>query len=830
MANVVKLYYVGRTSATEWELLPNKLFHVEDIASYLANKSALTISNFQYIKNKLELSINIDISQSYSQPKAELSFKYVSIQNDNENIHYYFVKNVEWRSKSCVRFELIMDVINTFNEGSDYVFKANTRITREHKDRFKIGAYSIKLTFTSIISSAGTLLSNDLVSLSRGGSLIPAYLGRVADKSLTYIIINFITFNFSLEDFETYIGDYANDIAIRKDFDNYIRVSGVEIAETTNKYIRLIDYINENINPVLVHSSSKLLENTKTLLAQNRYLLYRNQNDPSESLVNPVECYLIPEEATNIDAGEITSGKITASSLMYGKYYYARIYEENVFGVELINQSITLPDGTIIQKQSGDYGRYIEITRNRSETINVVVYAYTGTYSISAVYTDLDYIQLDNLPFYYFVSDTKVNYIGLYLNAMWNDEEEWNDTTTPAQIQGIKDLDKTDAKNIKLIKIPYSPYDFIIESGVIKISGDDKWSYTSFTQANNIDFYTLKLNRLDTKLVNYLSQSDSPFDNLQISFPASASINDLRITSVETESKMFHSEFYRPTYVYDSFQFSFQLEKLQVNNYADQENLETSIRFDMTSTINSKFMFSFENLYYDKAEQNYYNVMPIARNNEEVLYNVPYINYIRTGYNYDVKNKNISNTSNAIGLGLSMASIGASLLVPSVPLKVAGIIASLVSVATSVKNTIVSAVNNENSLKQKLISTQNQATSVAGSDDVDLMSVYAKNRLSYMEYTPIPLMANLLKDLFFYAGYNSGKMGIPTHNNRINFDYLECEASLEKVSSIPDDCLTELINCFKSGITYLHKTARLIDKWDFNQKYENWEAFLFEED
>lgn len=837
MANVVKLYYVGRTNATEWELLPNKLFHVEDIASYLADKTALTISNFQYVKNKLELSINIDIYQSYSQPKAELSFKYVSIQNDNENIHYYFVKNVEWRSKSCVRFELIMDVINTFNEGSDYVFKANTRITREHKDRFKIGAYSIKLTFTSIISSAGTLLSNDLISLSRGGSLIPKYLGRVADKSLTYIIINFITFNFSLEDFETYIGDYANDIAIRKDFDNYIRISGVEIAETTNKYIRLIDYINENINPVLVHSSSKLLENTKTLLAQNRYLLYRNQNDPSESLVNPVECYLIPENETSVDSGVITSGRLTASVLSEGKYYYGLIKE--VIGYDINSQSITLPDGTIYDGStlSGYTGFYAEITKNEGNTLNVAFKWFkTGTYPTpdengvyETIYYNLPYIQLDTLPFKYYESDTQLYGDELYPQAQyWTDE--WDDTETGNKLYSINKLNKTDAKNIKLIKLPYAPYDFIIESNQIAISNDTKWEYTNFTQSDNIQFYALKLKDLNTKLVNYLSQSDSPFDNLQISFPASASINDLRITSVETESKMFHSEFYRPTYVYDSFQFSFQLEKLQVNNYVDQENLETSIRFDMTSTINSKFMFSFENLYYDKAEQNYYNVMPIARNNEEVLYNVPYINYIRTGYNYDVKNKNISNTSNAIGLGLSMASIGASLLVPSVPLKVAGIIASLVSVATSVKNTIVSAVNNENSLKQKLISTQNQATSVAGSDDVDLMSVYAKNRLSYMEYTPIPLMANLLKDLFFYAGYNSGKMGIPTHNNRINFDYLECEASLEKVSSIPDDCLTELINCFKSGITYLHKTARVIDKWDFNQKYENWEAFLFEED
>ena len=145
----------------------------------------------------------------------------------------------------------------------------------------------------------------------------------------------------------------------------------------------------------------------------------------------------------------------------------------------------------------------------------------------------------------------------------------------------------------------------------------------------------------------------------------------------------------------------------------------------------------------------------------------------------------------------------------------------------SIKNTVVSAINNENSIKQKITSTQNQATSVAGSDDVDLMSVYAENRLQYMEYTPNEMIKGLLKDLFFYAGYASGRMGKPTHNNRVNFDYLECEASIEKISSIPDECLTELINCFKAGVVYLHKTTRETDKWDFEQKYENWEKMLF---
>ena len=134
MESTIKLYYTQ--SNDQWELLPSKLLVMESLPYYLSLKTSKTIQHFQYVKNELELAINIDIGQEYSQPATTNNFKYVEITNYNERPHYYFVKKATWRSKSCVRFELVMDVLNTFHEGTDYIFKANTRIVREHKDRF----------------------------------------------------------------------------------------------------------------------------------------------------------------------------------------------------------------------------------------------------------------------------------------------------------------------------------------------------------------------------------------------------------------------------------------------------------------------------------------------------------------------------------------------------------------------------------------------------------------------------------------------------------------------------------------------------------------------
>ena len=386
-------------------------------------------------------------------------------------------------------------------------------------------------------------------------------------------------------------------------------------------------------------------------------------------------------------------------------------------------------------------------------------------------------------------------------------------------------VDRTDAKNIKLIKLPYCPYPFNVIGGKLNII-DTSWFYKEISQYDGTPLHVIQLNNLNTKLEADISADNTnPFDKLLHS-SINPSISDLRTYE---DPKLLHSEFYAPSFVYDSFTLRIDLEKCDLAWYIDN-NTNNTIKFTMTSTINSKFLFTFTSYHSDKSESNFYNVIPVARNNEVVLYNVPYINYIRTGYQYDIKNKNISNISNAIGLGLSAASIGASLLAPTVPLKVAGVVASAVSLAMSVKNTIVSAMQNENSIQQKLQQTKNQAASVSGSDDVDLMTEYCGNRLLYMVYEPNTVMKSLINDLFFYAGYRSERMGLPNHNTRVNFDYLECDAVFENLGSIPNDCLEELVNAFKNGVTYLHKTTRgNKTKWDFRQEYENWEVSLIGE-
>lgn len=828
----IKLYSASSNTSTKWELLPNKLFKIDDIATYLSSwpiGSIKTINNVQYIKNGLEISINLDLSQSYAQPNSVVDYKYASIKNSgtDDEICYYFVKKINWRSKSCVNLELVMDVLNTFEEGKDYKFKESTKITREHKNRFSLQDYELNMIIEDLYDEVGTLGEGDTayIKYEEDGETYNICSGKILSISASAFVLR-LTPPYDPEQVITTINNHTGSIIVYKDASNYISFGGY-VFEFDAKVFRNIDRTPENIVPLLVcdNTADEKIENQESKLRGDWYLLYRNQNDPSDSLVNPVECYLIPEKTgLQVDSGYIANGLLIPTFLTDGVYYFFNI---------LSGQTFTLSNGVVISTYAGPNA--IMITRSNDKMNVTALAVINGELMIMKSYDDIESISISPLPAEYYTTNSVSNMDASFISGM-SFPNTFDNTETYNTLHDITKLDRTEAKNIKLIKIPYCPYNFEVSGGIIQTSLTTDWDVVSLAQTNGPTIICLKLHDLNTKLHSKIEETTyNPFDYLYFNklsnLPISAS--HLR-EQANYESKLYHSEFFTPTFYYDSFAFKFELEKCDLftifANYT-KTSVVNEIKFDMTKTINSKFMFTFKNYEVLNNEQNYSKYLPIARNNEEVLYNVPYINYIRTGYQYDVKNKNISNISNALGVGLSAGSLAVSFALPSAPLKVAGVVASLVSMAMSVKSAVVSAIESDNSLKQKITQYQNQSSSVAGSDDVDLMSIYAENRLKYLEYQPRQELQDLIFDLFFYAGYRSERMGIPTHNNRVNFDYLECEANFECLAGgIPQECAEELIKCFQNGVTYIHKNTHRSGtaRWDMEQKYENWETMFFD--
>lgn len=813
----VRLYKV--TTSDNWELLPHKLFVVDSIEDYLLTKTYDSIAEFQYQKPQLELSITCDLSQTYAEP-LNTSYKYVRIENSDDvgKYYYYFVKNVIWRSKSAVRFDLVMDVLNTFKEGTHYHFKANTNILREHKDRYILHEdHTIVTLVCEVLNEDWYPAVNDEPKIKTYPSAEELAQVQVLEAD-TQTAIWTLKLNVLQGDLsELQHGDIINIVSES----NQNAVVSVESLTPLKDFYRNIDYYPENINPILQCGSAEgtKLED-KSPLNVDWFLLYRNENDPDESLVNPVECYLVPSESLKVSTGVLTSGAITSGTLENNKYYY----------LNLRNNGITLSNGVTFARYLF-YNDFAIVKKQDNGLLSVTLCSggVGGTYDLENVdvYSDIEYITLLDLPQPYAAKTVQYDVYTYISTVLGNETDSWTGTEVEQVIDNVASIDKTDAKNIKLIKLPYCPYGFVVTGGKIDLT-TAQWNYEALTQANDT-IHLLKLYDMRTKLENNISSSSiTPFSPLTVA-AFTPSINDLRQTALD--SKMYNSEFYRGTFVYDSFAFYFQLEKCDLDYYiANPSNLsKIDCKFLVTSTINSKFLMKFTTYKVKYSNENYHNVMPVAINNEEVLYNVPYINYVRTGFNYDVKNKNISTGLTWASVGAGVIGMGVSLALPSVPLKVAGIITSAVGMLVTFANAIATTQKNEMSLEQKRRELQNQSSSVVGSDDVDLRSEYTENRFKYLVYTPTPVMTSLINDLFFYGGYSTNKMAVPTHNNRINFDFLQCNAEIEKVGNMPDECLTELINCFKTGVTYLHKTARTTKKWDFAQEYENWEVSLMED-
>ena len=534
---MIKLFYVDRNDTyKEWELIPSRFLKVENIAAYLATKSAHTINDFQYVKNDLEIGINVDLTQAYSQPKASTSFKYVAIQNTGENIHYYFVKKAVWRSKTCVRFELVMDVLNTFEEGYDYNFKANTRIIREHKNRWtrKIKEHFLNFSWSELVSSSGTLTIGAQITIRYGALDGPVITEGEIDEIAyggKYCTINFSNvedpdydaINATLEGLSPEVVIYIHD-----EFDKYIAFYiGVKNTDWewqyTYTYIRNIDFINENINPVLLHKEKSLIENPKSILAQDWFLLYRNKNDPDpDNLVNPVECFLIPENETKVNAGVVTSGRLPYNALELGKFYWIEFNYGDTAPVTLDN-AFTLPGPHSYQNRC-----YIVLYRNENNRIVVTEVEgkiVGGTLNLIGAF-ETEYVTLNDLPQTYGVTTSMPPYENAGFENYWIPAYEgstkytWTNTEVTQVLTAASDLDRTDAKHIKLIKLPYCPYNFYTGSDYVDVSSDPNWTFTSITQGDET-FYVLKLNKLNIKLSSTFNLSATPFTLLESDFPYS---------------------------------------------------------------------------------------------------------------------------------------------------------------------------------------------------------------------------------------------------------------------------------------------------------------------
>lgn len=806
-------------------LTPERNFIVEDISDYLLTISTkLTISDFQFQRHQLEMEIKVDLSQSYQEYQTTYNYNYCSIQDGvTGKIVYYFIVNKRQIAQSTMAFQLLMDTANTLKWNTDYIPTSRTKVIREHKDRLKksdFKSFKIESSFSGTLRFASDQVFNLVDSNSVSISCIS---NDDFSGSGEYDDLVFYFRTTSTTDGHTIELGFSPVKLIMNGVEHTL--SDVTITTIGNEINRIIDYIPEGVNPVLYKSEMGVLDNTNGV---DWNLVYRNADPDEGEDVNPIQCFLYPSEG-DISVYLPDTYIHTYSSFEANKYYLFAPFN-NVSYVIKDNANKEYPvrmdgstavcvvlyrTGTTLKIQTCTYSNTMIVEGKLVLSNNSIRRLYTQVV-ITSIYVDAMeggvYYKANSVP-------TTPTGITPSVQVVEPNGNIYNAVDEAEPLTPLSSIDRADPKLIKIISIPYFPS--FIEFTANNITIDGTWAHNSSYNS------CLELVDLNTRFVSeVITTTWSPFMNFHINvFSADISTNANRDDDDFYESKLFNSEFYQPKFVYDSFSFVFEMEKMiNQNIWGERFSPRFTFEFVMTSTINSKFMFKFPEYELAMSTSDFDNVLPVSRNNEATIYNSAYITYLRTAYRYDLKKMEQERNMSLFGMG------GKQVwgLIDGIS---QGYNENYIGMAKTIyESQLVNALSTmtklnslEWSMESRLESLKNQSASVSGSDDLDLMKNYCGNKAKLCIYVPSERMRKLVADLFYYYGYATDEMKVPSLDTRYWFNFIQCELELRDTgNNIPQEIITNLKQRFSGGITILHHHTT----WNFDLDKENWEVSL----
>lgn len=687
---------------------------VDDIATYLSGTATKVITYSDVMYQKIELDMEIKLSMSESLVERP-SFNYVSIRNqDGQRPFYFYVRDVQWLSQQGLKIFLSMDTLNTFQDL--LVFSNNTKITRQHKDRF----------------------------------------------------------------YQSYFDTQRPQLATRK-IDRPSEVSGLTKYRGTT-------------NSVQGESNIKW------------YLVYANENNNDNA---PVACYIMPS----------TTVKFYGLHSTYEPQYFNTGDTGDIY---LIKENVTLTlttttNQTVTLNITDNQTYYIStVPMNVGNYFNVIGKGDTSTQSYGC--KAIGFSGLVHLSYYpkAQASDLLNLSTSTFIQVARNADTDLICTSSGAfNISPISNINRTYSSLIKIIECPYEPFTLSPKDDGYLL--DDGFYANLVSNLGETPVVALKLNELSKEFVTSLhSYSLSDFSCI-IPLP-----ENRKLTKKDSkyESKLYHSDFHNVIFNYDSFTKDMPLENIEPSSLT---NPYFKIKYKQANTITSNLGFKFEIAQgTQKLNDKFEEYLICKRNNEYPIYNSSYLNYLRNGYNYDLKAKNSQAAQSWIGTGLSLLGGGLGFVLGGAVGAAAGI-SLITSGISSISSAIIGNIQNEANIEQKLNESKNTTNSVSSSDDLNLLNWYSDNLLWATTYDISEQQKSNIFDLFYKTGYSCNETGIPNVNSRYRFNFLQCTPDFTtKANPIWQEYINDVIARFELGVTYFHTYT------DFNQQYENWESWLMQ--
>ncbi len=798
----------------------------DDIEDYLSNYQ-YKIFEVQYQKQEREIFLKLVLEQIYANSLKENSYNYAVIDNEGEESSYYFISDITWTAYNTCKLHLTLDVLNTFKLGKHYELTDKTRVFREHKDRLKtvVSLYTSYIDWNKPYANYNyyeiTASENAVSSVYCDNELILNHEGFIYDRvhfDYLQVINNNGTYIFRLSEGNNIIFEgqeciiYARDLGVfdvanATEFLNSLSAKNYRLAKSL---IRNIEKESEEFNATLYHNTDedKIIEDSENNLKWS--LLYINRDNISETNINnPVLCKLYPSKKIYINSDTFL---LTQNNMPVNKFMNISILENPNFKIKIKRYNETRNLNSTIYKSVSF--KFVE-----NNKVEVVVFKNDASPVINPETFSPFEIVCEN------VRKIRISENSLNQNTTLTDLEAL--PLDPRFIEGhmlVEDdnyINRLDSKIVKLITLPYCP----IKIKQVTFNNEiNVYQYDNNEVSYNSTDFSLQLVNLNIKFKNeIISNIDDPTKELIIKNDFTTLNEDLRNDNLE--SKIYHSDFYYKKFVYDSFSFTYQYELM---NFEKSINTYFEFDFIMSSSINSRFMFYFKNYHVDSyAVDDYNNYLIVARNNERTLYNSAYINYIKTGFNFDVKNKN---TQNFMNWGSFALSLGATIATVASTIATSGATAPLlIGAATSTVGTFTNAINStiqsERNFEQKQEQLKAQSTNVINSDDFDLLNEYNKNSLLMMTYKVSERVRKLLLDLFYYYGYKCNEIKMPDLNTRKYFNFIQCEADIKEYQSIliKEEYYNLLVELYNKGVTLFHNYN---GHYDIDQVKDNTERNL----
>lgn len=625
-------------------------------------------------------------------------------------------------------------------------------------------------------------------------------------------------------------------------------------------FIKKIDFESEGISPLLYQDPSKSVKITDEKANFDWYLLYMADNTKTsvsgETL--PVNAFVMAEEP--ITTALINYG-LKISDLNQSKVYWFGKNIPNSFtsgNVEIDGTKYAITEAMFVMYSAAVGWFLSKATGNTNSTkIRNLDSTTILTFEESK---EIDVTEQSSLQT---ILAGDLSSIGGRIYAA---KTAIVTPSKQAGEQGIDDIftvDRTDTRISKILKLPYCPFNIQILEGNINIPSELERTSVKWENEKTYNYLKIKTNFLQAfqNNITFLSV-ENPITDVLYGFNFE---NKQDVRNNLEESKLYHSDFENFRFIYDSFQFVFENEKISEEFIRKKElTTEQTIKFITTSTMNSRFLFDFSDfIQYESSKfiENYPYILTIARNNEIPIFNSEYINYIRNGYNYDVKAKNASIVSASLGIVSNAAQVALTPLTLGKSIKnVATAAAGLEAVKTGVTSQkyksalaaveeakkgiattsqialsnafgavsgIINGINSirqtETAFEQRQKAMKMANVSVESSDDIDLLSYYSENRAYLKNYRCSDVMYKALADLFYYQGYINNEQKTPDVNSRKWFNFLKCEALLINNKNIDDKYLENIKERFAIGVTFYHKNN---NTWDFAQETANREIWL----